>query len=47
VRKTRYERTTKNGRTSTRYALRGTYEGRKLTTFVSREDWERLDVPEE
>jgi hypothetical protein len=47
VRKTRYERTTKDGRTSTRFALRGTYQGTKVTKFVSREDWERLDVPEE
>jgi hypothetical protein len=47
VRKTRYERATKDGGTSTRYAFRGLYEGTKLTKFVSREDWERLDVPEE
>ena len=35
------------GARGARCAFRGTYEGRKLTTFVSREDWERLDVPEE
>jgi hypothetical protein len=47
IRKTRYERSTKDGSTRTSYALRGEHEGTKLTKFVSRSDWEALDVPEE
>lgn len=47
IRKKKYERTTKDGRTSTRHALRTTYEGTTLTKFCSKEDWEALDVPEE
>lgn len=47
VRKTKYERTTKDGSTQTRYALRTTFNGTKLTKFCSRADWDALDVPEE
>ncbi len=37
---------TKNGQL--RYALRAkTDDGRNLTKFVSKSDWEALDVPEE
>ena len=37
---------TKNGQL--RYALRAkTEDGRNLTKFVSKSDWEALDVPEE
>lgn len=44
VRKTTFE--TKNGQT--RYGLRAkTEDGRNLTKFVSKADWESLDVPEE
>ena len=47
VRKTKFERTTKDGSTQTRYALRAVNEGTKLTKFCSKADWEALDVPEE
>jgi hypothetical protein len=47
IRKTRYERATKDGGTRTSYALRGEHNGTKLTKFVSQADWEKLDVPEE
>jgi hypothetical protein len=37
---------TANGQT--RYGLRGkTADGRKLTKFVSKADWEKMKVPEE
>jgi hypothetical protein len=47
IRKTKFERTTKDGGTQTRYALRAVNEGTKLTKFCSRDDWEALNVPEE
>jgi hypothetical protein len=47
VRKTRYERETKSGKTSVRYAFRAEHEGTKLTRFVSQGDWEALDAPVE
>lgn len=47
IRKTKFERTTKDGSTQTRYALRAVNEGTKLTKFCSQGDWEALDVPEE
>jgi hypothetical protein len=47
ISKTKFERTTKDGSTQTRYALRAVHEGTKLTKFCSRSDWEALDVPEE
>lgn len=47
VRKTKFERTTKDGSTQTRYALRASNEGTKLTKFCSKADWEALNVPEE
>ena len=47
LRKTTYEQTNKNGSTTVRYALRGNYEGRNLTKFVSEADWRQLDVPQE
>lgn len=46
VRKVRYDRKTKAGiRTS--YALRAEANGQKLTKFVSKQDWDKLKVPEE
>lgn len=45
--KVRYTRVTKTGKTQTRYGLRGTADGTKLTKFVSQEEWERIDAPEE
>jgi hypothetical protein len=47
VTKTKFERTTKDGGTTTRYALRAVYDGTKMVKFCSHEDWEALDVPEE
>ncbi len=46
IRKVRYERKTKAG-TRTSYALRAEMNGQKLTKFVSKQDWDRLKVPEE
>lgn len=44
IRKTTFE--TKNGQV--RYGLRAkTEDGRNLTKFVSKADWDSLDVPEE
>jgi len=47
VTKTKYERTTKDGKTQVRYALRGKFEGRNLTKFVGQADWDALDRPVE
>ncbi len=47
VRKTKYEREGKNGKTNVRYAFRAENEGTKLTKFVSQSDWDALDAPEE
>ncbi len=48
VTKTKYERTTKEGKTQIRYALRGkTDDGRNLTKFVGQADWDALDRPVE
>lgn len=46
VKKTKYERTTKAGKTQVRYALRGNFEGRNLTKFVSQEAWEAFEAAE-
>lgn len=47
IKKTKYERQTKAGKTSVRYALRAEHQGTKLTKFVSQADWDALSVPEE
>ena len=47
IRKTKFERTTKDGSTQTRYALRAVHDGTNLTKFCSQADWEALNVPEE
>jgi len=47
IRKVRYERTTKDGGTSTRYAFRAQHNGTNLTKFCSKQDWDALNVPEE
>jgi hypothetical protein len=48
VTKKRYTRETKSGKTQERYALRGkTSDGRTLTKFVSKGDWDNLNAPEE
>ena len=47
VKKTKYEREGKDGKTNVRYALRAQNEGTNLTKFVSESDWKALDAPEE
>ena len=48
ITKKRYTRETKDGKTQERYALRGkTADGRNLTKFVSKADWDKLSAPEE
>ena len=43
--KVRYERTTKSGSKQVRYALRGKYQGRNLTKFVSQSTWDSTNAP--
>jgi hypothetical protein len=45
VRKVTYERATKSGGTTVRYALKAEFEGSKMNKFVSKEDWDALDAP--
>lgn len=47
VKKTKYERTTKDGKLQVRYALRAVLDGVKLTKFVSQKDWETISAPQE
>jgi hypothetical protein len=47
VTKTKYERTTKDGKVQVRYALRGKFEGRNLTKFVNQATWESTSAPVE
>lgn len=46
VKKTKYERTTKNGTMQVRYAVKAEHDGVKLTKFVSKDFWDSLDAPE-
>lgn len=45
VKKTKYERPTKDGGTQVRYAVKATIDGSSLTKFVSKDTWDSLDVP--
>jgi hypothetical protein len=45
VSKTKYERTTKEGKVQVRYALRGKFDGRNLTKFVGQVDWDAFNGP--
>jgi hypothetical protein len=45
VRKTKFEREGKGGKTTVRYAFRATNQGTKLTKFASKEDWDALVAP--
>jgi len=48
VKKTTYERQLKNVGTQVRYALRGELgDGRKVTKFVSKDDWDGMSAPTE
>ncbi len=43
VEKTTYERVTKDGKKQIRFAMRGkTTDGRNLTRFVSKEDYDKM-----
>ncbi len=44
VKKTRYERSLRDGNIQVRYALRAQFDGRPLTKFCSRTEWEKLRV---
>jgi hypothetical protein len=46
VKKKKYERQTKSGKTQVRYALVAEFGGSKLTKFVSQKDWDGLNLPE-
>ena len=45
IKKTSFERETKSGKTQVRYAIVALVDGSKLTKFVSKDDWEKLNVP--
>ena len=46
ITKTSYTSTTKNGSVRTRYAFRGKLsDGRNVTKFCSKDDWDAKDVP--
>jgi len=45
VKKTKYERETKDGGTQVRYAVKAEHEGSRLTKFVGKDLWDSLDVP--
>lgn len=47
IRKTVYTRQTKEGKTSMRYAVKASHNGTNLTKFVSKEDYDKLNVPVE
>ena len=44
--KTKYVRTTKDGSEQVRYAVKAEVDGSRLTKFVSKDDWDKLDCPE-
>jgi hypothetical protein len=44
VRKVTFERQNKDGSTTTRYGFRAEHEGRNLTKFASKADWDALDA---
>ena len=47
VKKTTYERTTKDGSKQVRYALRAKLNGVSLTKFISKDGWDALSAPQE
>ena len=47
LKKTRYERELKDGNTQVRFAIRADHDGRKLSKFCSKKEWETLTVPVE
>ncbi|MGE4170742.1 MAG: hypothetical protein AB7F28_08520 [Candidatus Margulisiibacteriota bacterium] len=47
IKKTKYERKLKDGSKQVRYALRASHDGRKLTKFCSKADWDKITAPVE
>ena len=48
IRKTSYSSTTKSGAVRTRYAFRGKLpDGRNVTKFCTKADWDSMNVPVE
>ncbi|MBU1119252.1 hypothetical protein KKH43_05210 [Patescibacteria group bacterium] len=48
IKKTKYEKTSKDGSVTVRYAFRAVDDdGTNLTKFASEADWKALDAPEE
>ena len=47
LKKKKYEKQTKSGQTQVRYAVRAHVDGANLTKFVSKADYDSLNVPEE
>lgn len=47
IRKTKYERTNKDGSTQVRHAVKADYNDQKLVKFISKDQYEKLNVPEE
>lgn len=45
IKKTKFEKKTKNGSLQVRYAFQATHDGRKLYKFVSKGDWDKLNAP--
>jgi hypothetical protein len=45
IKKTSFERETKAGKKQIRYAITALVDGSKLTKFVSKDDWDKLNVP--
>lgn len=46
IKKVKFERTLKSGSVQIRYALKAQHDGRNLFKFVSKNDWDGLNVPE-
>ena len=44
IQKALYTRMTRDGKLQTRYAIRGNYQGRWLTKFIGRDDWNALSL---
>lgn len=45
VKRTKYERPTKDGGTQVRYALKAEVDGSRLTKFVSKDVWDGISAP--
>ena len=46
VKKTKYEKESKDGKKQVRYAFKAEDDGTKLTKFCSEADWKALSAPE-